>query len=229
MNAIVVRDVEVIDEVARICDVRLAEALGFGQVRDIRKIIERNIEELLIHGPSRQRGAMVEIGSGAKREVQEYWLNEQQALLICMFSRTTKAAEVRAQMIDAFMAVQKRRNQVDPLTFIRALDGLREQINGMERRVVAANPGLILCHTWTDERYSKLTRPDLGQKVTESLIRNGGRESLPERSVRRGTLQNNMKHTFSCASEFNAVVHEMQGAGIVRHHKIGKKSVISLL
>jgi hypothetical protein len=36
----------------------------------------RNLEELEKHGPLRHDGAMVEIGSGAQREVQEYWLNE---------------------------------------------------------------------------------------------------------------------------------------------------------
>jgi hypothetical protein len=36
----------------------------------------RNLEELEKQGPLRHDGAMVEIGSGAQREVQEYWLNE---------------------------------------------------------------------------------------------------------------------------------------------------------
>jgi len=36
---------------------------------------------------------MVSLGSGAQREVEEYWLNEAQALLICMRSDTPRAAE----------------------------------------------------------------------------------------------------------------------------------------
>jgi hypothetical protein len=55
----------------RILDLRFAETLGFERPRDIRKLIERNEHELERYGPLRHRGAMVDIGSGAQREVQE--------------------------------------------------------------------------------------------------------------------------------------------------------------
>ncbi|KZC97216.1 hypothetical protein [Thalassospira xiamenensis] len=93
----------------RIRDERLGECLGMARPRDIRKLIERNTAELEGFGPLRHRGAMVEIGSRATREVKEYWLNEEQALLICMFARTSRAQAVRREVITVFTAWRQRR------------------------------------------------------------------------------------------------------------------------
>lgn len=92
------------DTEPRICVRRLGERLGFERPRKIRDLVERNLDELKTYGPTPHRGAMVEIGSGAVREVQEYWLNEEQAILICMFARTSEAAAVRREIIQVFMA-----------------------------------------------------------------------------------------------------------------------------
>jgi hypothetical protein len=43
--------------------------LGFERPRDVRKLIERNAPEIEAFGPMRHRGAKVDIGSGAQREV----------------------------------------------------------------------------------------------------------------------------------------------------------------
>ncbi|PKR57466.1 hypothetical protein [Thalassospira lohafexi] len=88
----------------RICVRRLGERLGFDRPRKIRDLVERNIEELKTYGSTPHRGAMITIGKGGQREVQEYWLNEEQALLICMFARTRRAAEVRKEVISVFTA-----------------------------------------------------------------------------------------------------------------------------
>lgn len=93
-----------IDGEPRICDTRLGAALGFLNARKIRELIERNLAEIETYGPTPRRGAMVEIGSGARREVSEFWLTEPQALLVSMFARTTRAAEVRKALIEAFLA-----------------------------------------------------------------------------------------------------------------------------
>jgi hypothetical protein len=104
MSALALCDLQEIDGEPRVLDLKLAEALDFRRPRKIREIIERHLAELETHGYAPRRGAMVEIGSGARREVFEYLLNEPQALLICMFARTAKAAAVRKQVIDVFMA-----------------------------------------------------------------------------------------------------------------------------
>lgn len=117
MRDLALSDLHQLDDGPLIRDLDLAEALGFEQDRDIRKLIRRNILEIELYGPSRRRGAMVEIGSGAKRKVQEYWLNEEQALLVCMFARTPRAAEVRRQVIAVYMAW--RRGKADEAARVR--------------------------------------------------------------------------------------------------------------
>jgi hypothetical protein len=82
----------------RVLDLQLAEALKFARPRAIRQLIERYREELERYGPLHFRRAMVEIGSGALREVFEYWLNEHQVILICWihFSATPAGASEQA-------------------------------------------------------------------------------------------------------------------------------------
>lgn len=88
----------------RIHDERLGERLGLSRPRDIRKLIDRNRAELEGYGLLRQRGAPIKSGKGRIQEVQEYWLNEGQAMLICMFARTDDAADVRREIIQVFLA-----------------------------------------------------------------------------------------------------------------------------
>lgn len=99
---IAVQDLKLLDDTPRVQDMRVAEALGFGQPRDIRKLIERNRTELGSHGEVCATVAQTTPNGG--RPGNEYWLNEPQAVLICMFSRTDKAAEVRREIIEVFMA-----------------------------------------------------------------------------------------------------------------------------
>ncbi|PXX36233.1 MULTISPECIES: hypothetical protein [unclassified Thalassospira] len=102
-------DTSITKDEPRICARHLGESLGFDRPRKIRDLIERNLEELNTYGPTPHRGAMVRIGSGAQRNVQEYWLNEEQALLICMFARTTRAQAVRREVITVFTAWRQNR------------------------------------------------------------------------------------------------------------------------
>jgi hypothetical protein len=101
----------------RISDIKLGEMLGFDRTLSVRVLIKRHAAELRTHGPLHQVDAMVEIGSGAFRKTLEYWLNEAQALLICMFARTEKAAQIRAQIIAVFTAW--RRGELDQKRFER--------------------------------------------------------------------------------------------------------------
>ena|GEM_PF-2433800 len=90
----------------RIRDARLGERLGFDRARKVRDLIERNIKELQAYGAAPRRGALVKRPQGGTINVQEYWLNEAQSLLLCMFARTDKAAEVRQELISVFLAVR---------------------------------------------------------------------------------------------------------------------------
>lgn len=103
MNApVTIQDLKLLDDTPRVHDLRLAEALGFGQPYDIRPLIKRNGEELSKHGEV--FGTVPKTSPNGGRPTTEYWLNEPQSILICMFSRTDKAAEVRREIIEVFMA-----------------------------------------------------------------------------------------------------------------------------
>ncbi|GBU16234.1 MULTISPECIES: hypothetical protein [unclassified Methylobacterium] len=97
-----VHDLHLLDEAPRIQDLKLAAALGFEVTREIRRLIERNVRELAQHGEVCV--TIPQTGPRGGRPGKEYWLNEGQAVLICMFSRTEKAAEVRQTVISVFMA-----------------------------------------------------------------------------------------------------------------------------
>jgi hypothetical protein len=95
----------------RVLDVRLGAALGFERPRDVRKIIERNKSELSMHGEVCATVAQTSARGG--RPSTEYLLNEPQALLLCMFSRTACASEVRRELIRVFM--EWRRGALRPV------------------------------------------------------------------------------------------------------------------
>lgn len=118
MNALLsLADLHVIQDEPRVHDLRLAEALGFGRTRDVRKLIERNVAELERYGVICATVAQINRRPDGRietrgRPTRAYHLNEGQALLVCMFSATERAADVRQQLIEVFMAW--RRGQLPP-------------------------------------------------------------------------------------------------------------------
>ena len=98
-----VDDLSIIENEPRIKDIVLAQRLGLSQPLNVRGVIENNYEELCGFGAihvvreTRRSGCLF-------RKITEYYLNEPQALLICMFPRTQKAAAVRKELIDVYMA-----------------------------------------------------------------------------------------------------------------------------
>lgn len=100
-----------------ISDLELANRLGLARPRNIRVVIQKAAKEgLLIIARMRAmvsddqavalaQKTLVEIGSGAHREVTEYYLNEEAALLLIMRSRTPRMIDLRRQLSRAFLAV----------------------------------------------------------------------------------------------------------------------------
>ena len=103
-------DLATIANEPRVQDLRLAEALGFDRPRVIRELIERNRPEIEGYGGLPCRTANP--GALGGRPGREYHLNEPQALLICMFSRTPNAAAVRKNLIEVFMQWRRERQGV---------------------------------------------------------------------------------------------------------------------
>jgi len=89
-----------VDGEPRVYDLDVAEALRFERPRKIRDIIERNALELQRYGNLPRHGAK---SGGRGRPAFEYHLNETQALLIAMLSRTERAADIRQALITAFL------------------------------------------------------------------------------------------------------------------------------
>lgn len=91
----------------RILDVRVGERLGMAQPLNIRAVIENNRAELEGYGSIHAARELIEHGKGGQREITAYYLNEPQTLLLCMFSRTARAAEVRREVIAVYMAYRR--------------------------------------------------------------------------------------------------------------------------
>lgn len=105
MQALTTRDLSVVAGEPCVADIVLGERLGFGRARDVRHVINRNFGELKRFGEvSRQVVAKPQPGSKGGRPKVAFYLNEGQALLVCMFSNTDRAADVREQLIRVFMA-----------------------------------------------------------------------------------------------------------------------------
>lgn len=83
----------------RVQDLHLAERLGFERPRDIRKIIKRNEAKLLTFGGCATVARVVE-----GNQVAEFYLNQKQAIFICMKSETDRAFDVQAEIVRVFDA-----------------------------------------------------------------------------------------------------------------------------
>lgn len=84
----------------RIHDLQLAECLGFSQPRDIRKIIKRNAAKLLSFGTCATVSRVTITGQPS----EEFYLNQKQAIFICMKSETEKAFDVQADIVRVYDA-----------------------------------------------------------------------------------------------------------------------------
>lgn len=128
-----------IEGTPRVLDLDVAKRLGFNRPRDIRKLIERNKSEIDSLGTC---ATVAQVVRG--NPVTEYWLNEEQALLVATLSNAPKAPAVRAMLIKVFVAY--RRGHLQPATlppevleYIRRTDGisrmLSHKVTEMEKEI----------------------------------------------------------------------------------------------
>ena len=104
----------------RIFDLTLAERLGFEQPRDIRKLVKRNLTKLQRFGLCATVARCIEIGNGAKREVKEFYLNQKQAVWVCMKCETDHAFDM--QLARNWKALESQNgNAVADLNFRQAI------------------------------------------------------------------------------------------------------------
>ena len=100
-------DLKKINAEPRVQDLLLALRLGFEKPRDVRELIRRNFSELQTYGVLPHLTAKPPKGSAGGRPTKCYYLNEHQALLVCMFSRAANAADVRRALVMVFAKYRK--------------------------------------------------------------------------------------------------------------------------
>jgi hypothetical protein len=89
-------EVTPINEEPRVLDTALAEALGMIVPRIVRTVIQANAAELESFGKLLSQPTV----SGKRGPIANaFYLNEEQALLVCLLSRTERAKQVRAEVI----------------------------------------------------------------------------------------------------------------------------------
>jgi len=131
MNALTVTT---IDNEPRVLDTALAEQLGFARSYAIRQLITANREELEAFGP-----LPTEHGQSRGQPFTAYHLNRQQALLVCILSRTERAKEVRAEVIRRFDAYEHLVQAVRPAipNFSNPAEAARAWADEYDQKVIA--------------------------------------------------------------------------------------------
>lgn len=130
-----IRDVNEVAAEPRVADLRLAEALGFERPRAVRQLIERNAAELGGYGEIVSTVERTTDPRGRGRPGVAYWLNEGQALLVCMFSRTERAAAIRRQVIAVFLDWRHDRRPAPPAATIDAFTAMERRLAAVEMAV----------------------------------------------------------------------------------------------
>lgn len=125
----------------RVHDLHLAEKLGFDHPLNIRNIIKRNQDKLLKLGIL---STAEKIHQGAGRPTSEFYLNQKQAIFICMKSETERAFDVQVEIVRVFDAyLSGDLKPVAPQSFAQALRLAAEQqerIEQQQREIEAARP-----------------------------------------------------------------------------------------
>jgi hypothetical protein len=128
--ALCVADLEPVDDEMRVRDIRLAETAQMGQPRNIRAVIKKNETDLRRYGVLHVRNAEVVTSHGARHQVQEYWLNEGQAVRLLTLLKTEFANEATYTVIGVFLAY--RHGKLQP-TDNSALMGVLERMDATRR------------------------------------------------------------------------------------------------
>lgn len=211
-KALTVADLTMVSEQPLVMDLALAERLGFERPSDIRKLIRRNLTELEQHGLICATVAQIKPSPqnprGAGKPSEAFYLNEGQALVVCMLSRTERAVEVRTQVIAVYMAWRRGQlaevsgaapethDRVEPIARRQALLEQASRHNSaiVPHSFAAAVPHLMpprKCRRFPDfhgdfpvrERVIALHRQTTLKITRETLVREFGPERAPSISA----------------------------------------------
>lgn len=112
----------------RVRDLHLAERLGFDRPRKIRDIIKRNHDKLLNFWGCPTVERLVE-----GNQTAEFYLNQRQAIFICMKSETERAFDVQVEIVRVFDAyLNGELKPAVPRSFADALQLAADQARQLE-------------------------------------------------------------------------------------------------
>jgi hypothetical protein len=162
MGALAISDLTPMAGEPCVHDLRVAEALGFKRPRVIRELVERNKGELETYGP-----LAVRYGKSRGQAFTEFFLSEGQALVICALARTEKAAAVRRQLIEVFLAYRRGELASSDATVavLRRIEARLDALEsaGLRLDAVAQEPrGVALALTYAVDIWAgqvRMTRP----------------------------------------------------------------------
>lgn len=163
-----------VDEEPRVLDTDLAAALGMVDLHKVRPLIRANLSELQDLGAGGLSARQAESTGG--RPASVYHLNEEQALLICMLSRTDRAKQVRAEVIRVFTAW--RRGQLAPAVATIDTDAMKASAQLAASAAGGAAKNAVAPHmrqvdgrlTHLDDRLTELAK--WSQQVRRETNRN---------------------------------------------------------
>lgn len=89
----------------RVRDVDVASRAGLAQPRDVRRVIEKNWDELSAYGEIRISALGAQFRRGPKG--REYWLNEEQATALLAMLKTPLARQLRIALVKLFVAYRR--------------------------------------------------------------------------------------------------------------------------
>jgi hypothetical protein len=116
----------------RISDIELANRLGYSEVRNFRRVIRNNAEDLELLGLLRRNGA-----KGAGRTEQVFWLNRSQAIHAIYRSETPTARRLAIELTKAFDDLLAKTQRVIPIREWFQLNIISEQVSIWEREFPA--------------------------------------------------------------------------------------------
>lgn len=190
-SALSLTDIESDSDEPRIKDVRLGERLGMAQPLNIREAIESNRAELERYGEVFTRSVKTSAKGG--RPGCAYYLNEPQTLLLCMLSRTERAADVRQEVIKVFMAWRRSEERVAVRAHTRRKARPSKQIQDAATRIDPRRRHLV----WFDG-HGQMQSKAVGAGAT---IVDGSNEVNLLTFLREEVPSQNVPQAFDCLGQ----------------------------
>ena len=181
----------------RVHDLHLAERLGFDRPRKIRDIIKRNHDKLLNFGGCPTVVRLVE-----GNQTAEFYLNQRQAIFICMKSETERAFDVQVEIVRVFDAYLNGDIKPSlPQSYAEALRLYADQVerNEQQQRELEASRPKVAFH---DQVVSSETLLDFVEMFSLLQRKTG------QQFTRASFLVFGRRHGFVCQPNFHSGVSQ---------------------